>query len=196
MWSIRSGNPNRSIIRGIFSIAIGLTIIVVPDLTLPFVIRVLGAFLLIDGLVALLINYFSKNQKSSPFLIVPRGTTSLIFGAILVLFPSLMVNMFVFFLGFILLIAGLTQLINQITGRSLMGTSWIIIIISLISISMGVFFIAKPFESAQTMLIIFGVMIILYGFGEVFWSFKLRKYLKEHPAPQTNVIDAEYEEVK
>ena len=196
MWSIKSGNPNRAVIRGIFSIAIGLTIIVVPDLTLPFVIRGFGVLLLIDGLVALLINYSSKKQKTSPFLVVPRGTTSLLFGIILVLFPSLMVNMFVFFIGFILVIAGLTQFITQISGRSLLGTSWIIIIISLISFSTGVLFITKPFESAQTMLIIFGVMIGLYGFGEIFWSFKLRKFQKEHPAPQANVIDAEYEEVE
>jgi membrane protein HdeD len=196
MLNIRSGNPNRYLIRGIFSFAVGITIMVVPDLTLTLVIRFLGALLVADGLIALLIQYFSKKNQNSPFMILPRGTVSLIFGAVLLIFPGLVVNFFVFLIGFILVFAGITQFASQISGRSLIGTSWIIIIISLISFLTGVLFITKPFESAQTMLIIFGVMIGLYGLGEVFWSFRLRKLQPVKKDPASNIIDAEYEEVE
>lgn len=198
MWPFKSGNPNRLIIRGIVSVVIGITIIVVPDLTLPVVIQGLGALMVLDGLVAMLINYFSKTKRQSVFIIIPRGTSNLIFGAILLLFPALMVNLFVFLIGFILIFAGFTQFASQISGRSLMGTSWIIIIISILAFVAGIVFITKPFESAQTMLIIFGVMIALYGVGEIMWSFKVRKYQKQNPAPvnSNTTIDAEYEEVE
>ncbi|MBN2805456.1 MAG: DUF308 domain-containing protein [Prolixibacteraceae bacterium] len=196
MLNIRTGNPNRYLIRGIFSLAVGIAIMVVPDLTLPLVIRFLGALLLADGLLALLLQYLSKKSPNSPFMILPRGTVSLIFGAVLLLFPGLVVNFFVFIIGFILVFAGISQFASQISGRSLMGTSWIIIIISLISFLTGILFITKPFESAQTMLIIFGVMIGLYGLGEIFWSFRLRKYQPAQKQAASNIIDAEYEEVE
>ena len=199
MWSLLSGNPNRLIIRGIVSVAIGIAIVIIPDLTLPLVIQGLGALMFIDGLVALLINYFSKVKKQSVLLIIPRGTTNLIFGIILLLFPALMVNLFVFLIGFILIFAGLTQFASQISGRSLMGASWLIIVISLLAMAAGILFITKPFESAETMLTIFGVMIALYGVGEVVWSFKLRKYQKQHPTQSpttTAIIDTDYEEVE
>lgn len=198
MWPFVSGNPNRLLVRGIISIAIGITIVVVPDLTLPLVIQGLGALMFIDGLVALLINYFAKTKKQSIFLIVPRGTTNLIFGVILLLFPALMVNLFVFLIGFILIFAGFTQFASQISGRSLIGTSWLILIISVLAMIAGIIFIIKPFESAETMLTVFGVIIGLYGLGEVIWSFKLRKYKKEHPEPAapTATIDADYEEIE
>lgn len=193
---IRTGNPNRYLIRGLFAVAISVAVLIIPDLTLSLVIRALGALLVADGLVALLIQYFSVKNKQSPFLILPRGTVSLIFGAILLLVPGLVVNFFIFLIGFILLFAGLTQFISQINGRSIMGSSWIIIIISLISLFTGILFIAKPFESAQTMLIIFGVMIGLYGLGEVYWSFRLRKFQPMHKESPSNIIDTEYEEVE
>lgn len=198
MWPFVSGNPNRLLVRGIIAIAIGITIVVVPDLTLPLVIQGLGALMFIDGLVALLINYFAKTKKQSIFLIVPRGTTNLIFGVILLLFPALMVNLFVFLIGFILIFAGFTQFASQISGRSLIGTSWLILIISVLAMIAGIIFIIKPFESAETMLTVFGVIIGLYGLGEVIWSFKLRKYKKEHPEPAapTATIDADYEEIE
>lgn len=198
MWPFVSENPNRLLVRGIISIAIGVTIIVVPDLTLPLVIKGLGALMFIDGLVALLINYFAKTKKQSVFIIVPRGTTNLIFGIILLLFPALMVNLFVFLIGFILIFAGFTQFASQISGRSLMGASWIIVVISILAMIAGITFIVKPFESAETMLTVFGVIIGLYGSGEVIWSFKLRKYRKTHPEPVSPnaTIDTDYEEIE
>lgn len=196
MWSIRTANPNRLFIRGIISFLIGLAVIIYPDLTLVNVIRVLGGFMVIDGLLALIINYISKKRKSSAFLIVPRGTSNLIFGIVLLAFPTLMVNMFVFLIGIILLFAGITQFGSQIGGRSILGTSWIMLLISILAIVAGIVFLTKPFESAETMLTVFGVVIGLYGIGEAIWSFKIRRFQKNQPKAEPTVIDAEYEEVK
>ena len=191
----KSANPNRLIIRGIISVAIGVAVIAVPDLTLVNVIKVLGVLMVVDGLVALLINYFSKKKQTSIFQVIPRGTSNLIFGGVLLLFPALMVNVFVFLIGFILLFAGFTQFASQISGRSLIGTSWLLILISIIAFVTGIIFLTKPFESAQTMMIVFGIILALYGMGEVVWSFKIRKAQKQNPPKGPDVIDADYEEI-
>lgn len=195
MWSLKSANPNRLIIRGLISVAIGVVIFVVPDLTLVNVIKVLGLLMIADGFVALIINYFSKKKQTSVFQIIPRGTSNLIFGAFLLIFPALMVNAFVFLIGFVLLFAGFTQFASQISGRSMLGTSWMLIVISIIAFVTGIIFLTKPFESAQTMLLIFGAIIALYGIGEVVWSFKVRKLQKQNPTKGPDVIDADYEEI-
>lgn len=198
MMSIFSINPNRLLIRGFLAVIIGVVIITVPDLTLPLVIQGLGGLMFIDGLVALLINYFSKVKRQSVLIIVPRGTTNFIFGIVLLLFPSLMVNLFIFLIAIILILAGFSQFASQLSGRSLMGTSWLVLIISVIAMLAGIIFITKPFKSAETMLTIFGVITLLYGIGEVVWSFKMRKYKRNHPDQNqaAAIIDAEYEEVE
>ncbi|MFA9390321.1 MAG: HdeD family acid-resistance protein [Prolixibacteraceae bacterium] len=196
MFSFKSANPNRLLIRGVVSILAGITIVLVPDLTLVSVIKIVGALMLIDGVLTQLIVYFSKKKTNSGVQLIPRGMSNFIFGAVLLIFPTVMVNAFVFIIGFILLIAGFSQFAAQIRGRSILGTSWIMLLISAISFIAGIVLITKPFESAETILIIFGVIIALYGFGEVVWSFKVRKYQKSQPVSEPSIVDAEYEEIK
>lgn len=196
MWSFKSANPNRLLIRGIISIFIGIAIIAVPDLTLLSVIKLFGVFLMVDGLIALILNYLTKQKATSLFQIIPRGSSNLVFGAILLLFPALMVNAFVFLIGFVLVLAGFSQFAAQISGRSLVKTSWLLILISIVAFVTGIIFLTKPFESAQTMLVVFGIIIALYGIGEIVWSVKLRKVQKQNPPKGPDIIDAEYEEVK
>lgn len=195
MFFNKSASPTRNLIRGIVSIAVGIFIIVVPGLTIDLVIQFLGGLLIFDGLINLIINMINKSKQQSIMFIVPRGTSSLIFGAILVLFPSFIVGIFVFLIGFILIIAGGSQLAAQFSGRKIMGLSWLIVILSFIALLAGFFMLTNPFKSAMTILIFFGAMIALYGVGEIVWSFKIRKFQKQNPSEQSNVVDAEYEEV-
>jgi len=196
MFFNKSANPVRNLIRGIISIAIGITVIVVPDLSIDLVIQILGGLLILDGLINLLITLINKSKQQNVMMIIPRGTTNLIFGAILVLFPSLIVGVFVFLIGFILIVAGGSQLIAQFSGRNILGFSWLITVFSLIGLFTGLFMLFNPIKSAVTILIVFGLIIALYGVGEVIWSFKIRKFQKQNPPEQSNIVDAEYEEVE
>jgi len=196
MLSFKSANPNRLIVRGLISFLLGVAIIVYPEFTLENVIRFLGALMVADGLLALAISYFQRQKKQSSFVIIPRGSSNLIFGAILLLFPTVMVNVFVFVIGFILVFAGITQLATQLSGRSSIGFSWLMFLIAVVSTGAGILLLTKPFESAETMLTIFAVIIALYGIGEFVWSFKIRKFQSKQPKQEPATVDAEYEEIK
>ncbi len=195
LFSFQSMNPNRMLIRGILSFAFGIAALAVPGLTLELVIQALGALLLIDGLINLLIVLSKKKEDQPAYLIVPRGTTNLIIGTVLLLFPAFMVGIFVFIIGLVLLVAGASQFLSQLSGRSALGFSWVLTLFSMIALLSGVVMLFNPFESAQTILIIFGAVIALYGAGEVIGSFRVRRYRKEHPPKAPDTVDAEYEEV-
>ncbi|MDA3879874.1 MAG: DUF308 domain-containing protein [Prolixibacteraceae bacterium] len=189
-------NPKRLLIRGIVSVIVGGAIIAVPNLTANVVMQILGALLIADGIIAFLIEYFKKEkQPANPWVLIPRGILSVIVGAILVIFPSFLINIFVFVLGIVLFMAGFSLLTTQLNARKI-GISWIMVILSVIAIVSGIVLIASPFESTNNLLIFFGVIMFLYGIGEIVWSFKLRKIQKEeikNNPPQ--IVDADYEEV-
>lgn len=196
MFSIKSANPNRLLVRGILSIGVGVSIISIPDLSIEVVMRALGVLLLIDGGLAFLINYFSKKKPQGIWSIVPRGTSNIIIGIILLIFPTLLVNIFVFVIGIILIMAGFSQLVNQLGGLGKIKFSVISFLISLIAFGSGVLLITKPFESAETIMIFFGVIVAIYGIGEIFWSFKIRKAQKQTVPSGPEIIDTDYEEVE
>ena len=195
MILLKSANPNRLLIRGIVTMAVGGTVIVVPGLSIKMVMQLLGILLLADGVVAFLIDYFTSKEKKA-YLILPRGTSNLIIGTILIVFPSLLLNVFVFVMGFLLLLAGASQLLNQLGTIGKQNFSWPMAIISFISLAAGVVLISCPFESAKVVLILFGAVMLVYGLGEFIWSFKIRKLQQQQGAENPGVVDVEYEEVK
>jgi uncharacterized membrane protein HdeD (DUF308 family) len=196
MFFNKVANPTRNFIRGIVSIAIGSIIIVVPDLTINLVIQFLGGLLILDGLINFILSLIRNSNKQSMLFIVPRGTANIIFGFILMLFPSMIVGFFVFLFGFFLIIAGGYQLASQFSNRKKIGFSLLFTLFSLVALLAGIFMLTNPFKSASAILIFFGVVFAMYGAGEVIWSFKIRKFLKRNPHEHPNVIDAEYEEAE
>lgn len=185
------------LLRGSLAIAIGLAILLVPDMSIVLVMRILGALLLLDGVIAVLINYFKKKKEPQTFYnIIPKGTLSFIMAIILLAFPTLLVNIFVFVVGLILFMAGFSQLFGIISGSRSLGFSLTTLIISIIALVAGIVLLLKPFESAQTILMFFGAIIAVYGVGELIRSFRVRKFQKANPKPGPDIIDTDYEEIK
>jgi membrane protein HdeD len=196
-FSVRQVNPNSLLLRGMLAFVAGAAIVFIPDVSMIVVMRALGLLLLIDGIAGMLIAYYQQKNRDQPvYYLLPRGSVSLFLAFILLVFPTLLVNVFVFVVGLILFIAGFSQLFALITGSRLMGFSWVSIILALVALVCGVVLLAKPFESAQTILVIFGAAIAFYGIGEIVRSFKVRKYQQSQPKQQPDIIDAEYEEVE
>lgn len=196
MFPFSSPNPTRTLIRGIITTIVGIIIIVVPDLSIDMVVRFLGVLLVLDGLISLLPALIRKSRQQNLFVIVPRGTTSVIFGAFLLLFPQLVVGISVFLIGFILIIVGGSQLFVQLGRIGAAGFSWLVLLFSILSLGAGSFMFLFPKRISFAIVIIIGFIIAFYGIWEIFWSFRIRKQQKQNPPEQPGVIDAEYEEVE
>ena len=195
MFFNKSANPFRKLIRGIISVAIGITIIIVPGLSINLVIQALGVLLILDGLINLIISLSHKSKQQNVLVLIPRGIPSLITGSIFILLPSLLVGFFVFLVGFVLIMIGGSQLVVQ-GGRKGGGFSLINTLLSIIALVAGLFMLSNPFKGAVSILIFLGAVVVLYGIGEVIVSFKIRKYQKQNPPEQPDIVDAEYEEVE
>lgn len=194
-FRMKESNGKRQLIRGIVAVVVGIAIMAYPGLTLNMVISVLGALLIIEGLVGYFLWRKAMQGAETPgFILFPRGVGNIIFGMVLLLFPTFMAEAFVFLVGIIMLIAGLSQVLTQLTARKGSGFSLVYLLISLVALFAGVLLLAKPFESAATLLMFFGAIVIVYGAGEIFWAIRMRKLLARNK-PEPSTIDAEFEEI-
>ncbi len=184
-----------NLLRGILAIIVGIAIVVVPDLSITLVIQIIGGMLLLDGVISFLVSLFNRSKQQNVLMVLPRGTASLVSGTIFIVFPSFIVGFFVFLVGLVLILLGGAQLIGM-GGRNGDGFSVLTTIISILALVGGFFMLSNPFKSAVSLLIFFGVVVAIYGIGEIFMSFKIRKYQKQNPPDQLLTIDADYEELK
>ena len=118
---------NGSVLRCIFAIVLGLVLVLWPEAAVTYLVITIGICFIIPGLFSLL-NYFTREKvEGEPSPMFPiDGAGSILFGAWLVLIPSLILitgimilaypfgaaaNTFVIF-GVACLIYGISELIN------------------------------------------------------------------------------------
>src|SRR5665647_281823 len=129
-------NSKSSLFRGILTIALGCVLLFVPGLTMQTVIIIIGAMLILSGLITLILSNRKKNRTVNGFLSA-QGIMNVLFGIVFVASPSVIVKVFVFFLGIILLIMGLFQLIGALGTLARSGLSLIYFLIALVTLSSG-----------------------------------------------------------
>jgi len=186
-----SSSPNH-IVRGILTILTGCFLLFMPGLTIQTVMIMIGVMFLLSGLITIILSNRKKNRGMSGFWSF-QGITNLVFGFAFVVAPDTMVKVFVFFLGFVLLILGIMQLIGALGTLSFSRWSWIFLIFALLTLAGGLLLIVHPFEITKAFFSFVGALFILYGISEISMSWKIGR--KDQYYRGTKVTDITHEEV-
>jgi len=185
-------NSRNSLFRGILTIALGSILLFVPGLTMQTVIIIIGLMLVLSGLVTLILSN-RRRAKSLNGLWSAQGIMTILFGIVFIASPSVMVKVFVVFLGIILLILGFFQLAGSLGTRLWSAWGWIYFLIALMTFSSGIFLLTDPFKSAEAILAFLGVILILNGLSELFMAWKVNRQPQTYKGAP--IQDVTYEEV-
>lgn len=185
-------NSRNSLFRGILTIAFGSILLFVPGLTMRTVMIIVGGMLLLSGLVTMILSNIKKSAAMSGFLSA-QGIVNILFGIVFIASPTVMVEIFVFILGVILLIMGIFQLIGALATLSRSGWAWIYFLIAILTLSSGIFLLTDTLKSAETILSFLGIILILNGFSDIFMAWKVSHQPQTYKG--TPVQDIPYEEM-
>jgi len=185
-------NSRNSLFRGILTIALGNILLFVPGLTMQTVIIIIGAMLVLSGLVTLILSNRKKAGSVNGFLST-QGIMTVLFGIVFIASPSVMVKVFVVFLGIILLILGFFQLLGSLGTLTRSAWGWIYFLIALMTFGSGIFLLTDPFKSAEAILAFLGAILILNGLSDLFMAWKVSRQPQTYKGAP--VQDITYEEV-
>jgi len=185
-------NSTNSYLRGIMTIALGSLLLFVPGLTMQTVMIVIGSILLLNGLVTMILANRKRTGAINGIWSL-QGLMTIIFGVVFISSPSAMIKVFVVFLGIILLILGLFQLIGSLSTLTRSPWAWIFFLMALITLAGGIFLLTDPFKSAEKILPLLGILLILNGISELLKTWKVGHMPQTYKG--TQVQDITYEEV-
>ncbi len=163
-----------SLIRGIIALIVGGLAIFVPDLTLKSVVIYFGILILLGGVVSIFFAISSKNKANRDFLII-QSLFNLIIGLSFLIIPTKIVNIFIIIIGIGFLVIGIFQLIAAFNISRYFKWSWFFFITSMLTIIAGIIMLTNPFESAKVILIFIGILLLIYGLGELLMAWQLSK---------------------
>ncbi len=168
--------------RGVCLIALGVVLIVYSDNVAEWLVRVCGVLFVLPGLFSTLAYYMRSRSKRGSMFTPVLGIGSILFGSILIAFPTEFVTMLMYILAALLLISSLNSLhAFYDLQRSSLKVSFINYLFPLLQFGAGLYLLFQPLQAARIPFVILGAGFILGGLLE-FWSAwlygKLRRRFK------------------
>ena len=196
----------KGLMRALTAIAIGVVMVWSKANALNIAVQIIAAFLVASGLVSLIVGY--KNRADGAFALMGFNTVVDIFlGILLFLFPGFFAGLLVYLIAFVLIGFGLLQIVALGSASGVFRMGAIAFILPVVVIILGMFLIVRPSFIGETIGVIAGVALMIYGISELLSSWKMKKAIDEYeikyptrkPEPEAEeeiqVKDVEYEKV-
>lgn len=153
-----------SIITIIVTAVLGVLLISKPEQMIAYTSLIIGVAVILSGVVAL-INYVVKKDSKLPLVM---GIIAVISGVIICCAYRQIVSVMIFFMGIILLVGGILDLVNSIDVAKRHYRSWIFtVILSIASIVLGILSIVNPFDTQSKIVQLIGGGFLIFAVLEL-----------------------------
>lgn len=162
------------LVQGIVSLIIGLFLITAPGTTTIVLVRVLGYFWLISGILSI-VRIFTKERDVPWGWLLFWGILGILAGFSVLdhpLWSSIMIPMvLVIFMGVDGIMIGIISLIEAFRGNG----GWAAGILGVLSILFGILLLTSPLTASAALPIVAGAFALVGGITSIILSFRLRK---------------------
>ena len=198
-----TSNFKGGIYRAVLAILLGLALLIWPADALKYVVMLIGIVFLAIGIIAFIIS--SRNREEHQRSFAPlSGIGSVILGLLLVCLPSTFATVFMFLLGFILVVAAVGQFVTLAAARQFGRIAPVSFLFPVLILIVGIVILFDPFSSAESVFILFGITAVFYGVTDLLNQYSIRKMRKASEEKEkivkmggdSDIEDAEFEEVE
>lgn len=161
-----------SIIVIIITAVLGVLLAVYPDKMLAYTALFVGGAFTACGIFGVL-NYLSKSKSA---LTLTLSIISIVSGMLICLFYRQIMNVIIFFLGIVMLVGGIVDLVNSFYIAVSRHRSWIVtVILSVASIILGIVSIRNPFDTQTKIVQFIGAGLIVFAVLDLIAYIQVKK---------------------
>lgn len=167
---------NIGILRGVLAIILGVVLVMWPEAAIIYMIMVIGACFLLPGIYSI-VGYFLRNKENevTSQMFPLDGLGSLLLGAWLLIMPHFFVNILMYLLGAVLVLAGIQQIATLIRARKWSIVPYGFYVLPSLILLVGILILVYPMDVMANTLTVFGVATLFYGVNELINWYKFRK---------------------
>ena len=162
------------LLRGIAAIIFGVLAFAWPGLTLLTLIMIYGAYVLVDGVLAIAAA-IAGGAPTSRWWLAIVGLFGIAAGLLTLLMPGLTAIVLLYFIAFWAIGTGVFQIIGAIRLRKEIDNEWLLILSGIFSVLFGVYVLSAPGAGALALVWVIGFYAIIEGVLLVALAFRLKK---------------------
>jgi uncharacterized membrane protein HdeD (DUF308 family) len=171
-----AGRWKALVLRGVVALIFALLTFLMPALTLFTLIVLFGVFTIIDGIVHVIEAVQHWGQGRSSWLLLLSGLAGILAGGIALFMPHITAIVLSFVIAAWSIINGVLAIAIAIRLRKEIRGEWLLALSGVLSIFLGMLFIALPGAGALALVLWIGIYAFLYGIVLIALGFKVRSW--------------------
>jgi uncharacterized membrane protein HdeD (DUF308 family) len=166
-------------LRGVLAILIGLAAFVWPGPTIIALALLFGAYMLVDGVLAL-IAAISGRGGDRWWLLLLEGIVGVLAGIMAFIWPGLTALVAVYLIASWALLTGVLEIVAAIRLRKQIEGEWMLVLGGVLSILLSILLIVLPGAGATALVWVLGAYAILFGVMLIALSFRVKGRAPRH----------------
>jgi uncharacterized membrane protein HdeD (DUF308 family) len=162
-------------LKGLCAIALGISAIVWPGITLVSLLYLFGVFTLIDGAAAIVLGFRGESDGTIWWTLILMGVLAIIAAIFIFGFPGLAALWLVALIAATAIVRGVLEVIAAIRLRKEIDDEWILALSGAMSILFGGLILYRPGVGALAIVLLIGAYMIALGVFAVALSLRLRR---------------------
>ena len=187
-----------SIINSIVMAILGILLLFESEVTIISISYIIGAVLIGIGAVAIIKYVRLLNSPLKNVMDLVYGFVTIILGAIVINNPRAIASIIPIVVGVIIIVSSASKLQYSLELKNDKNDIWkSTLIISLVTMICGVLLVFNPFEGAEFLAKLIGVLILLYAVLDLVSTVSIKKTVKNvHKAIEEGITEATIIETK
>lgn len=158
------------ILVSVLYLILGIILIIWPATSLTVVCYVLGAIMILYGLLQV-VRYFSLDKEFRIFkLDLFIGIVSLVFGIFTLVSPGMIISILPVIVGIFFLVEAVIKIQNAVElNRAGFDNWWLVLLVGILVAALGVLLLINPFAAMTTFVMVIGICLIVDSAASI-WS--------------------------
>lgn len=154
---------NLKSLNGVLAIIFGLVALLFPGITLVALGVYFAISILAGGVMQMVSSFNAKGRNKHWYLLLVEGLIGILIAVIILSRPEMVATVFVTVIGLWALFIGLIFLFTYFKRQLPTFFNTFLLIISVLSLVMGLIIIVNPFDSTRVITVIIGIYMLIYG---------------------------------
>jgi uncharacterized membrane protein HdeD (DUF308 family) len=161
--------------RGIIAVLFGIVALISVEFTLLFLVYLFGAYVLIDGIIAIVASLQERKSSGAWWIVFLIGIVGIIVGILTFIHPGNVALLIFYLVAIWLIIAGFFSIISAFFRAN--GVEWLSVVGGVLSIIVGIIFLFHPVSSILSIVWLLGIFALIYGIIQIIKAFQVKALL-------------------
>lgn len=181
----------KGILGSLLLIVLSIFLMLKPIEIIGTLIKVIGMILLICGVFDFA-NYFVNKKEESLFDYgLVKGIIEITIGVLFIFKYDLLINLFPCILGLIIVFINIFKLQTAISLKEFESNYMTGVIISSLSIILGLVIVINPFETIEVVIIVSGAVLLISELSNIIYSISVLKFFKKTDKVVKDIVTKE-----